>query len=154
MGSSWTTDWIHVSCMDRQILNHWTTREVQNLAFFKHWHRWQNKTVKAKQSTSAGSVQHLSHQYWNSGFSVGAINYKNALIDLCMHQPIPGFHMLPYSTVGSSLSKLSLTWNQLLNATKQATVGKSLHLLCYKCVVSWPCWPFRPPSGIWELSTL
>ena len=26
--SSWNRDWTHVSCIGRQILNHWTTREV------------------------------------------------------------------------------------------------------------------------------
>ena len=26
--SSWSSDWTHVSCIGRQILNHWTTREV------------------------------------------------------------------------------------------------------------------------------
>ena len=30
VGSSWTTDQKHVSCFLRQILNHWTTREVLN----------------------------------------------------------------------------------------------------------------------------
>ena len=28
MESSWTRDWTHVSCIGRQILNHWTTRQV------------------------------------------------------------------------------------------------------------------------------
>ena len=30
VGSSWTTDQKHVSCLVRQILNHWTTSEVLN----------------------------------------------------------------------------------------------------------------------------
>ena len=28
VGSSWTRDPTHVLCTDRQIVNHWTTREV------------------------------------------------------------------------------------------------------------------------------
>ena len=28
LGSSWTRDWTHVPCIDRQILNQWTTGEV------------------------------------------------------------------------------------------------------------------------------
>ena len=31
--SSWTSDWTCVSCIGRRILNHWTTREVQDDAF-------------------------------------------------------------------------------------------------------------------------
>ena len=29
--SSWAKDWTHVPCIGRQILNHWTTREIQDL---------------------------------------------------------------------------------------------------------------------------
>ena len=31
--SSWTRDQTHVLCIGRQILNHWNTREVQNVTF-------------------------------------------------------------------------------------------------------------------------
>ena len=33
MGSSRTRDQTYVSCIARQMLNHWTTREVQDLVF-------------------------------------------------------------------------------------------------------------------------
>ena len=32
-GISWTRDWTHVSCLDRQILYHWATREARMLSF-------------------------------------------------------------------------------------------------------------------------
>ena len=35
MGSSQTKDQTSVLCITRQILNHWTTREVPKLAFLK-----------------------------------------------------------------------------------------------------------------------
>ena len=32
--SSWTRDWTYVPCIGRQILNHWTTREVLGTSLF------------------------------------------------------------------------------------------------------------------------
>ena len=34
VGSSWIRGGTHVSCIGRQILNHWTTREVQTIRFY------------------------------------------------------------------------------------------------------------------------
>ena len=34
--SSWTRGQTHVACIDRQILNHWITREVPNIHFRKN----------------------------------------------------------------------------------------------------------------------
>ena len=50
MGSSRIRDWTCVSCIGRQILSHWATREahehlflkVQRGVFFKHWACWVN----------------------------------------------------------------------------------------------------------------
>ena len=33
VGSSWTRDQSHAPCIDRQILNHWTTREILHFPF-------------------------------------------------------------------------------------------------------------------------
>ena len=37
--SSLTKDQIYIPCIERQILNHWTTREVPKSVFFKSCHR-------------------------------------------------------------------------------------------------------------------
>ena len=34
VGSSWTSDWTGVSCIGRQILYHWTTREALHILFW------------------------------------------------------------------------------------------------------------------------
>ena len=55
MGSSWTRDWTHVLCVGRQILNHWTTREIWALCVLTsclvmpmkledHWFRWTHQS--------------------------------------------------------------------------------------------------------------
>ena len=36
VGSSWTREGTHVSCIGRWILNHWTTREVPSPPFLQH----------------------------------------------------------------------------------------------------------------------
>ena len=36
MGSSWTRNQTHVPCIGRQILNHWTIREVQKLVLINY----------------------------------------------------------------------------------------------------------------------
>ena len=37
VGSSWIRDQTCVPCIGRQVLNHWTTREVEPLASNKSW---------------------------------------------------------------------------------------------------------------------
>ena len=42
MGSSWIRGQTHVPCFGRQILNHWTTREVRSVLFDEHVEkRWE-----------------------------------------------------------------------------------------------------------------
>ena len=45
VGSSWTRDWTHVSCIGRWILYHWTTREAPLVVFDHRNYRLKYETL-------------------------------------------------------------------------------------------------------------
>ena len=59
-GSSWTKDWIHVSCIGRQILDHWGTREALRVKNFKKKHSFQSPLLYNYSILSHWIISHFS----------------------------------------------------------------------------------------------
>lgn len=95
--------------------------KLKNLLIFQCWYNSQNKTLQAKQSSSAGQVQLLGYQYKNSGVNVGVIHCKKCTAELGH----------PWSSHWLSLTALFKCW-QFTPELESVCCHKTPHLLTLK----------------------
>ena len=107
VGSSWTRDWICASCIGRQILSHWDTREVP-------WPLTTTKNYLAALGLSCGT-QDL--QFLLSGAAVTVSSGSRTL--LCsLHLQQKKVHALAY-TLQPSLKQVMACWNTGLTSIER-----------------------------------